>query len=93
MKRFYFGSDEEGEGEEDDSESFEMPHASGLIAMTPTESPFGNLLECSMRLCEKSIFWRFLSIEDRLKMIKKVFEDLANMEKEYEGYADIRDEV
>jgi hypothetical protein len=91
MKRFYFGSDEEGD--EDDSESFEMPPSSGLIAMTPAESPFGNLLECSVRLCEKSVFWLFLPADKKLNMVKKVFEELVQMEKEYEGYADIRDEM
>jgi len=93
MKRFYFGSDEEGEGDEEESEAFDIPPASGLIAMTPVESSVGNLLECSLRMCEKSLFWLFLPVDKRLNMVKKVFEELVHMEKEYEQYADIRDEM
>lgn len=91
MKRFYFGSEDEGDN--DDAESFEMPSASELIAMTNSESPFRVLIESSVRICEKNFVWRFLSPDDKVAMIRKVFEGLAHMEKEYERDAQIRDEV
>lgn len=93
MKRFYFGSDDEGDDEETDADAFDMPSASEFIAMAGSESPFRHLMDCSIRICEKNFVWRFLSPEDKIAMIKNVFDGLANMEKEYEGDADIRDEM
>jgi hypothetical protein len=91
MKRFYFGS--EDEGEEEDGEGFEMPSASELIAMTQVESPFKHLMDSSIRVCERSLVWRFLSPEEKLKMINKVFAGLSAIEREYEGDADLRDDM
>lgn len=91
MKRFYFGS--EDEGEEDDAEAFEMPSASELIAMTQMESPFRHLMDSSIRVCERSLVWRFLSPEEKLKMIESVFAGLAAIEREYDRNADIRDDM
>jgi hypothetical protein len=89
MKRFYFGS--EGEDEDEDGEGFEMPSASELIAMTQADSPFKHLMDSSIRVCERSLVWRFLSPEEKLKMINKVFAGFAAIEREYEGDADLRD--
>jgi hypothetical protein len=94
MKRFYFGSEDDGgEEEESDAEAFGMPSASEFIAMAGSESPFRHLMDCSIRICEKNFVWRFLSHEDKIAMIRSVFEGLSNIEKEYEGDADIRDEM
>lgn len=91
MRRFYYGSEDEDDDE--DAEGFEMPSASELIAMTQVESPFKHLMESSIRVCEKSLLWRFLSPDDKLKMIEKVFAGLSAIEREYEADADLRDEV
>lgn len=91
MKRFYFGS--EDEGDEDDSEAFEMPSPGELIAMTQVESPFRHLMDSSIRVCERTFGWRFLSPEEKLKMINRVFAGLSALEREYEGDADLRDEM
>lgn len=91
MKRFYFGS--EDDGDEEDAEAFEAPSASELIAMTHMESPFRHLMDCAIRVCEKNFVWRFLSPEDKTQMIRKVFDSLSQMEMEYEGNAEIRDEM
>jgi hypothetical protein len=91
MKRFYFGS--EDEGDEEDAESFEMPSPAEIIAMTQMESPFRNLMDSAMRVCERSLVWRFTPPEEKLKTIKMVFDGLAAIEREYEKNADLRDEL
>jgi hypothetical protein len=91
MKRFYFGSDDDEDGE--DAEAFDAPGPSEFIAMTNVESPFKHLLDCSIRVCEKNFFWRFLSPADKMQMIKKVFDSFSQLEMEYEGDAEIRDEM
>lgn len=91
MKRFYFGS--EDEGEDDEVEGYDMPSPSEFMAMAHVESPFRHLMDCSIRICERNFVWRFMSPEDKIAMIKNVFEGLANMEKEYERDAEIRDEM
>lgn len=91
MKRFYFGSDDERD--DDEADSFDMPSPSEFISMGEIESPFKSLMECSIRVCERSVMWRFLSAESKLKMINSVFAGLSAIEREYETDADIRDEM
>lgn len=91
MKRFYFGSEDDEDGE--DAEAFEAPSPSDFIAMANVESPFRHLMDCSIRVCEKSFLWRFLSPEDKVQMIRKVFDSLSQIEMEYEDDADLRDEM
>jgi len=93
MKRFYFGSsgDEDGDGDED--EAFEMPSTPELISMAQFESPFCKLLESAIRICESNFMWRFLSSDDKAASVKNVMGVLSQMEKEYEDNAQIRDEM
>jgi len=87
MKRFYFGGDEDGEDE--DSESFEMPSASELIAMTQAENPFKLLVDFSVRVCESSWLWRFLPLDRKISMVSKAFREFALMQEEYEENGEI----
>lgn len=92
MKRFYFGS--EGEEDEDnndeDSDSFESPHISEFMAMTgPVESPFKYLMDFSLRICERNMFWRFVPVVDKIRLLKEVFNSMTQIEEEYERDADI----
>lgn len=93
MKRFYFGSEEDGDEDEAGEDEFDMPLPSEFIAMAAPESPFRHLMDCSIRICEKNFVWRFLSPADKVTMIRDVFDRLSQIEKEYERYADIRDEM
>jgi hypothetical protein len=81
MKRFYFGDDEqEDENDDDFDESkFIMPDAAELIAMTQFENPDQYLLSYSIRICERSFFWRFLNIDSKLNMIDKAFNNLKKI--------------
>lgn len=81
MKRFYFGNEE---GDEDDDEDlddprFMMPDASEFISMARLDNPDEYLLECAMRLCEKSIFWRFFGAQKKTSMVSQVFLDLKKI--------------
>lgn len=91
MKRFYFGSEEDGEGE--DMDSFESMPPPEFLAMAHMESSFVHLMELSVRVCEKNIVWRLLSPDDKLSMIRKVFEGISEIEKGYDKDAEIRDEM
>jgi hypothetical protein len=88
MKRFYFGGDEDN-GEDEEGGGFEMPHPTEFISMGPMEDPFQQLMESAIRICEKSLVWRFTNPEDKIPMIKKVFQGLAEIRKGYEEDADI----
>ena len=93
MRRFYYGSEDEDDEDDEDLEGFEMPSASEFISMTQIESPFKNLMESSIRVCERNFFWRFLSLGGKLKMIQKVFAGLSAIERGYEKDANLRNEV
>lgn len=87
MKKFYFGGDEEGD--EEDEEGFDMPHPSEMIAMGQFESPAKYLLDAAVRVCERQIMWSFMSPEDKLAAITKVFRGLVDITEEYERDATI----
>jgi hypothetical protein len=83
VKRFYFGS-EDGEDEEEDEDNFDdqnfmIPDAAELIAMTRLGGADQYLLECSVRMCEKSLFWIFLGVDRKMSMVGKVFLDLKKL--------------
>lgn len=81
MKRFYFGNEEGGDEEEEDFDDprFMMPDASELIAMTRFDNPDQQILECAIKICEKSLFWRFFGVVRKMSMIKKVFLSLREL--------------
>lgn len=87
MKKFYFGGDEDGDDE--DMEDMEAPGPHEIIAMTQMDSPSRHLMELAVRVCEKSIVWGFTSPEDKIAAVKKVFDALVDMEKEYDLDADV----
>ncbi|NBT57302.1 hypothetical protein EBT16_00805 [bacterium] len=87
MKRFYFGNEEGDEEDEDelDDTRFMMPDASEFISMARLDNPDQYLLECSLRMCEKSLFWRLFSVERKTSMLSKVFIELKKLT---EGFDD-----
>jgi len=87
MKRFYFGNDDEED--EDEMEDFVPPSPAELIAMTQMESPARHLMDSAIRVCERHIAWRFMSPDDKVTMINKVFKGLAAISQEYEDDAQI----
>lgn len=92
MKKFYFGGDggdDEGDDEDMDMEGMHMPSPAELIAMTQVESPSRYLMDSAIRVSEKSFMWSLMSPDDKIAMIRKVFEALAGMIKEYEIDAEI----
>jgi len=81
MKRFYFNDDEDGEDEDDnmDESMFMVPDATELIAMTQFENTNQQILNCSIKICESSFFWRFYKTSSKLKMIGEVFNGLMKL--------------
>jgi hypothetical protein len=83
MKRFSFGGDEDNEDEEEmDAESearYMFPDPSEFITMTQFENPDHNLLNYTIKICEKSWFWNFYRVSTKIKMIRQVFENLKIM--------------
>ena len=83
MKRFYFNDDEDKEEEEEednmDESMYMIPDATELIAMTQFENASQQILNCSIKICEGSFFWRFYSASSKLKMITEVFEGLVKL--------------
>ena len=83
MKRFSFGGDEDNEDEDEmDAESearYMFPDPSEFITMTQFENPDHNLLNYTIKICEKSWFWNFYRVSTKIKMIAQVFENLKIM--------------
>lgn len=77
MKRFYFGDEENEDEDESEVDPMNMfPDPSEFIAMTQFENPDHYILNCSIKICEKSWFWNFYGISKKIKMIREVFEYL-----------------
>lgn len=81
MKRFYFGNEDGDEEDEEDINDprFMMPDPYEFISMAKFDNPDQNLLGCSLRICEKSLFWRFFGVEKKISMFSKVFLELKKI--------------
>jgi hypothetical protein len=81
MKRFYFGEDDEdsGEDEEFDETKFLMPDAAELISMTQFDNPDQHILNCAIKICEKSLFWRLRSLSYKLKAFETAFTTIKKL--------------
>jgi hypothetical protein len=83
MKRFFF----EDEEDDDDGDEEMMGEAGRgfpemipeIFAMPHQDDPYRHILDCSIRICEKSMFWRFISLSKKTSMIEKVFHDLRGL--------------
>ncbi len=78
MKRFFF--DEEDDDEEDmmnEAENMLPGFIPEILAFPQQESQ--NVLNCSIKICESSFFWRFMSIEKKMKILSKVFENITTI--------------
>lgn len=80
MRRFYF-EDEEGEEDDENMEDMEfmMPGPQEFISMAQIENPEHFLLNYALKICEKSILWRFKGIADRINMIEEVYERVKRL--------------
>ena len=80
MKRFYFGEDDEDDEEEDlDETKFMMPDAAELIAMTQFGDPDQHLLNCALKICEKSFLWRFRSLSYKLDSFEEAYSRIKKL--------------
>lgn len=75
MKRFSFNEDDE---EDDDEELDETKYLPELIMSQFGDTP-DDSLNIALRICEKSLFWRFYSVKRKLKILKDVFNDLTKI--------------
>jgi hypothetical protein len=78
MKRFSFGEDEPEDEEELDDMQFFMP-SSEFISMGQFADPNQEILNLSIKICEKSIFWRFYSSQKKVQIIGDVFKQLKKI--------------
>lgn len=81
MRRFYF-EDEEGEDDEDndiEDMAFMMPGGPEFISMAHLDNPDNSLLGYAIKICEKSLFWRFRTISGRMKMIEDAYDSLKKI--------------
>ena len=87
MKRFYFGNDEGGDDE--DGDEFEPPLPTEFISMAQIDSPWRHMLDSAIRICERSLTWRFKSSASKIEEIRNVMEGITDMHEEYQQDADI----
>jgi len=81
MKRFYFGEDDEDSEEEDDLDEtkFMMPDAAELIAMTQFGNADQHVLNCAIKICEKSFLWRFRSLSYKLDAFEEAYSRIKKL--------------
>ena len=81
MKRFYFGEDDEDSEEEDDLDEtkFMMPDAAELIAMTQFGDTDQHILNCAIKICEKSFLWRFRSLSYKLDAFEEAYSRIKKL--------------
>jgi hypothetical protein len=82
MKRFFFEEEDDDNDEDmtEDGEGRMMPEfIPEILAMSGQTNPAAHILDCSIRICEKSFFWRFMSISKKIKMVESVFGDLSQL--------------
>ncbi len=93
MKRFdYFEDDEENDDEESESlgrpltpkEYKELIEEERALQQQDVELSYidlnQKLLQKTIKLCEKSLFWNFYSLQTKLNMISKAFLKLKNLQ-------------
>lgn len=77
MKRFFFDEEEDDEGDDDEmmeDASYAFPE---FLAMAhQMGDPSQHLLDCSIRICERTLLWRFRSMDGKMLMIEEVFKRL-----------------
>lgn len=82
MKRFFFDNDDDDDEDEmmDDAGRPMPEFIPEFLAMTQQqEDPRRHLLDCAIRVCERSLFWRFMNRRKKTTMISSVFGDLAGL--------------
>lgn len=79
-RRFYFGDENENENEDEDDRDDPFDNSEFFqMAQFPFDSPEVSVLDSSIKICESSFFWKFLSIERKLNKIKMTYEYLQQM--------------
>lgn len=73
MKRFEFDS-------EDEDDNDEMTNQ-GFFSMIPMDSE-EDLMDQSIRICEKNFFWKFYSIDKKIKDLEKIYYFLLSVQEE-----------
>jgi hypothetical protein len=80
MKRFFFDNEDDDEDEMMDDSGRPMPDfIPEFLAMAHQEDPTRHLLDCAIRVCEKSFLWRFMNHSKKTEMIESVFYDLREL--------------
>lgn len=78
MKRFFFEDEDDEEGE-DEMMGRPMPEFVPEFFAMNGEDPNRYILEYSLKVCEKTLFWRFRTVKQKTDLIGKVFSSLKNM--------------
>lgn len=69
-RRFYFDENEE-EDDDDEKDEFNSPEFFQM-AQFPIQSD-DSIMNCAIKICESSFFWKFFSINYKLKKIENVY--------------------
>lgn len=72
MRRFNFGEEDEEEDYEDDEKFIH-----GAFSQFPFENE--SLISSAIKICESSFFWKFYSIDKKLKILKKTYDFLEKL--------------
>lgn len=82
MKRFSFNEDDGSEDEDNlDEMQFFMP-SSEFVSMGQFVDPHQDLLNLSIKICEKSFFWKLYTAQKKVRIIEDVFKKLKSFTEE-----------
>jgi hypothetical protein len=80
MKRFFFDEEEDDEGDDEEMmEGADYAFPEFLAMAHQMGDPNQLLLDCSIRICERTFLWRFRSLDKKMLMIEEVFGKLKAM--------------
>ena len=76
-RRFYFDGNENEDEDEEEGDEMENPEFFQM-AQFPFQSD-DSIMNCAIKICESCFFWKFYSIETKLKKIENAYNVLQSI--------------
>lgn len=77
-RRFYFDGNENEDEDEEGDEKDEFDPEFFQMAQFPFQSD-DSIMNCAIKICESCFFWKFYSIEIKLKKIENAYNTLQSI--------------
>lgn len=81
MKRFFFEEEDDDDEDMADEADRMLPEFVPEFFAFPNqqENPAHHILNCSIKICEQSLFWKFMGVDGKMRMLSRVFHELSGL--------------